>query len=255
MRLEFSNDPVEYGKVIEQKVMKGNERKYYKIKYTKWYGSIISAYTLGCILRCAYCWNYNKNENLSKYGSFKSPREVAKRINKLLEEHNCRFCRVTGGEAILGYRSAEHLVEIIGSVEVEQFLVETNGIILGRCPEILDMFEDVKDKAVFRVSIKGYDYSHFERVTDRPGCWLDCTFNCIRELSRRKFAYWVCVMGEIFQEEGIQKIKSILSSLGYQGHIEVESLNLNYPGVKERLEKRGFKITKRCRDFYFGCST
>lgn len=241
-------DPIEEGRRVEEIVMRNSKRRYYKIRVNKYYGLICSCYSVGCILRCCYCWNYNKNQNPSKYGSFKSPREVAKRINKLLEEHNCRFCRVTGGEAILGYRSAEHLVEIINNVEVEQFLVETNGIILGRRSEILDMFEDVKNKVVFRVSIKGYDYSHFERVTDRPGHWLDYTFNCIRELSRRKYSYWVCIMGEIFQEEGIQKIKSILSSLGYQGHIEVESLNLSYPGVRERLEERGFKITKRYRD-------
>ena len=246
-------DPIEEGKKIEQIVMKDHKRRYYKIRVNRYYGLICSCYSVGCILRCCYCWNYNKNQNPSKCGSFKSPGEVSKKINELLERHNCRFARITGGEPVLGYRSVEHLIEIINRIEAEQFLIETNGIIPGRCPEILDLFEDVKDRAVFRVSIKGYDHEHFERVTDRPGHWLDYTFNCIRALSRRKFAYWVVVMGEIFQEKGIQKIKSTLSSLGYQGHLEIESLGLNYPGVKERLKERGFKITKKYRDFYTSC--
>ena len=58
MNTNFPFDPIQRSKDIESLVMQGNARHYYRFRYAKFYGSIVTADAVGCNLLCAYCWNY-----------------------------------------------------------------------------------------------------------------------------------------------------------------------------------------------------
>jgi uncharacterized Fe-S cluster-containing radical SAM superfamily protein len=246
-------DPIQRAQEVERIVIRDNRRRYYKITHNFFYGSIVSAYTVGCILRCIYCWNYRKNQNPHKFGRFLLPDQVAKKINELSKKHRTVQARITGGEPILGEASTIHLVKIIEKVRVHKFLVETNGVILGYNPDLLEYFEHLKDVVVFRVAVKGYDYSNFQLITDAVGTALDYTFNCIKELSKRKFQFWVCAMPEVMGTRGVAILRRKLQELGYRGHLELETLNTRYPGVMDRIRERGIKLEFGFRDEYVPC--
>ncbi|HPJ84251.1 MAG TPA: hypothetical protein PLM24_04455 [Methanothrix sp.] len=51
-------DPFEGASEIETIVMDGIRRKYYRFRYSRHYGGILTADAVGCNILCAYCWNY-----------------------------------------------------------------------------------------------------------------------------------------------------------------------------------------------------
>ena len=63
MPLSMPFDPIQRSREVEQIVMKGDKRRYYRFRFAKFYGGIITADALGCNLLCAYCWNYSRNLN------------------------------------------------------------------------------------------------------------------------------------------------------------------------------------------------
>ena len=93
--------------------MRNGKRKYYRFRYTRYYGGIVTADTVGCDLLCAYCWNYFKNLRPEKYGEFYSPEQVAERLLKITRAKNCYLFRISGAEPILGKESAKHVAEVI----------------------------------------------------------------------------------------------------------------------------------------------
>lgn len=84
-------DPVERSKKIENLVMKDGERKYYRFRYSLYYGGIVTADSVGCNLLCAYCWNYFKNMRLEKVGDFFSPEEVAEKLVEISRKEDAIF--------------------------------------------------------------------------------------------------------------------------------------------------------------------
>ena len=53
-------DPVLRHKAIEKlvtrRVCEVQERKYWRFRYGKWYGGIVTADAIGCGLLCKFCW-------------------------------------------------------------------------------------------------------------------------------------------------------------------------------------------------------
>ncbi len=127
--LKLPFNPVERAKEVERIVMHDGKRKYYRFRYTRYYGGIVTADTVGCNLLCAYCWNYFKNLHPEKHGKFYSPEEVAERLLKIARSKNCNLFRISGAEPILGKASAKHVAEVIAYTDGE-FILETNGLML-----------------------------------------------------------------------------------------------------------------------------
>ena len=50
-------DPIELTKKTEELVVKKNLKKYYRFRPTGFYGGIATADTVGCNLRCNFCWS------------------------------------------------------------------------------------------------------------------------------------------------------------------------------------------------------
>jgi uncharacterized Fe-S cluster-containing radical SAM superfamily protein len=110
---ELPFNPIQRSDKVEQLVMQGDKRRYYRFRYAKFYGGIVTADAVGCNLLCAYCWNYSRNLNPSSYGEFYSPSEVADKLLELSEKRKCSKFRISGAEPFLGKASALHLAEVI----------------------------------------------------------------------------------------------------------------------------------------------
>ena len=240
--------------MIEDLVMdKSGRRRYWAIQRHPCAPEAISIYNNGCNLECIYCWNSIRNDSkrISRYGRLMSPGEVADKVNELLRKWRLNVVRVSGGEAILGFDSTHHLAKVIEYTDCWKFVIETNGIELGRNQTLFSLFESLKDKVVFRINIKGSDYDNFERNTLRPGHWLDYAFKAIETAKKMGFKIICACMEEVVD---VDKIEKKLIQLGvdtskkfdkkgrikygrFEHEFEVEHIKIKYSWTEEKLRK------------------
>ena len=76
-------DPVELAERMTEVVTRGDRRKYYRFRRARFYGGIATADCVGCCLRCAFCWAWNRVVDPKGSGSFYSPDQVAQRITAI----------------------------------------------------------------------------------------------------------------------------------------------------------------------------
>lgn len=229
-------DPFERALEIEKMVMDGRRRKYYRFRYSRHYGGIVTADAVGCNILCAYCWNYSRNASPEKVGAFRSPEEVAERLLEISRKKRVDLFRVSGAEPVLGRRSMEHLVEVVKGVN-SPFVLETNGLLIGRMPGLAEMLEGLP--ITVRVAVKGWDENSFERITGGKGSAFRYQLKALEVLTERGIKVWPAIMIDVFGEDGERKIRALLSGMGLE--VETEELN-RYPFVMENLKRRGVEV-------------
>jgi uncharacterized Fe-S cluster-containing radical SAM superfamily protein len=94
-------DPIELAKLTEAKVCRGSSRKYTDFYCVGVYGGISTGYTIGCCLRCIFCWVGFSRDFPDKYGQFHSPEEVAHRLIVNARRKRLSKLRISGGEPML----------------------------------------------------------------------------------------------------------------------------------------------------------
>ena len=177
----FPFDPIRRSEEIESLVMRGDRRLYYRFRSSGHYGGVVTADTVGCNLLCACCWNYRRNENPSK-GEFCSADEVTLRLRTEAGRTGIRNFRISGAEPILGERSARHLAGVLRAFP-GRFIVETNGIILGYSPALLDLL--LPHDPYIRLTIKGDSPERFEEITGAAGTAIQFQMKALHELRKR----------------------------------------------------------------------
>lgn len=222
---------------MEKLVMDGSRRRYYRFRHSRHYGGIVTADAIGCNLLCAYCWNYFRNLNPQKSGKYYAPEDVAEKLLKISTKKKADLFRISGAEPVLGSRSMQHLVEIIKLIG-SHFILETNGLLLGKNSELADMLRG-HDVSV-RIAVKGWDERSFEKITGAEGKAFRYQLAALEELSRRDIVVWPAVMFDLFGDEGMMQIRELLEGIGAE-RIEVEELN-RYSFVMENLRKRGIEL-------------
>jgi uncharacterized Fe-S cluster-containing radical SAM superfamily protein len=235
--LQLPFDPIARSREVERLVMCGSSRRYYRFRYSRHYGGIVTADAIGCDLLCAYCWNYQRNLNPEGLGSLYPPEEVAEKLLQIARKKGVNLFRISGAEPVLGQNSMDHLVRVIKKIG-SSFILETNGIMLGYTPELADRLKGL-DVSI-RVAIKGWNELSFERITGAEGKAFRYQLAALEELSRRGITVWPAVMSDLFGEEGIRQIRAALGGAGVE-KIEMEEL-IRYPFVMENLRKRGVEI-------------
>ena len=113
-------DPLVRAKEVEKLILIKRKRKYYRFRFARYYGGIVTADAVGCCFLCAYCWNYFRNLKPDKIGKFYSAKEVAERLISISTKKKCKRIRISGAEPILGKESFNHLIELI-SILKERF--------------------------------------------------------------------------------------------------------------------------------------
>lgn len=147
-------DPLELVRTTQKHVCSGNKRKYTAIYAVGVYGGIVTAYAVGCSLRCIYCWVGPGREYPKRYGKFYSPIEVFNAFIKIAKKRRLRKVRVSGSEPTL---CKLHLLELLNLVDdvrdIDLFMLETNGTLLGADEGYVDVLSQNK-KVYVRVSLK-----------------------------------------------------------------------------------------------------
>ena len=224
-------DPIARAREVEAMVMKGAKRLYDsdKFRYQRFYGGIATAGSRGCNLRCLYCFNFARNEDPRGAGTFYSPREVRERLENIASRHDTGLARISGSENFLGEASARHLYEVIANSDLD-FVTETNGIILGAMPRLLEKFKKLRNFRL-RLSFKAPNALQFEKLTGSDSWGYVYQLQAIREIQARHIPLKVAYMPQFVDPNQIDVS-------GYA--LEEENMTY-YPGVKDRLRIAGIK--------------
>jgi uncharacterized Fe-S cluster-containing radical SAM superfamily protein len=185
---------LELAKATEEIVCRADARKYTDFYAVGVYRGIATGYTVGCCLRCYYCWVDWSRDFPEKYGKLYTPREVCERLEKVARGARVRKARISGGEPTLCKR---HLLVVLEHVEksedIELFILETNGILLGADSEYahkLAAFEKVH----IRVSLKAGNAEGFSERTGARGEEFELPFACIENLLAAGASFHVAAM-------------------------------------------------------------
>lgn len=244
--LDLPFDPLQRAKEVEELVMKGLARKYYRFRPAKYYGGIATADSVGCPFLCAYCWNYKRNlrPEMSR-DRYYSPDEVANRLLTIIKRKGFNKVRLSGAEPILGEKSFEHLYQALEAIykanPLLDFILETNGLLLGYEPEFVRRLSQFKRLGV-RVALKGFDDVSFEAISGAERNFFHLPMKGLQYLIGKGMNAWPAIMYETFGSEGIGKINQQLREYEIRlEELEIEYLE-SYPFVLENLKKRSVSL-------------
>jgi len=241
--LNLPFDPLQRSKEAESIVMRGDKRLYHRFRPAPYYGGIATADAVGCSFLCAYCWNYFRNLNPTRFKNFYSPHSVASRLLSIARKKSFHLFRISGAEPILWEKSFEHLVEVIkiifeGSPQ-PRFILETNGLFLGYR---IDLTEKLRFKNLhIRVCLKGIDEDSFELITGAKREFFEYPLRAIKALEDKGVRAWPALMRDLFSTEQIGQIKNLLDEFKIKAELELEGLEA-YPFVVENMKKRKVQI-------------
>jgi uncharacterized Fe-S cluster-containing radical SAM superfamily protein len=229
-------DPLELARHTVRLVCQNDRRKYYRFRPARFYGGIATADCLGCNLRCAFCWAWSQLHRIHRLGEFYPPEEVARRLAKIARRKGFSQVRLSGHEPTL---AMPHLLEVLQHLPPHlDFILETNGIILGAEPfwsRELAAFPRV----FARVSLKGCTPEEFSRLTGARPEAFHLQLQALEHLLAAGVDCHPAVMVSFFPPAAREALRRRLALISPACRdFEVEELIL-YPAVEARLDRRG----------------
>ena len=225
-------DPIELSKITEKIVTNNDMKKYYRFRPTAFYGGIATADTVGCNLRCKFCWSVKSVYNSKNTGEFYTPEKVASTLNILAKKNGYRQVRISGGEPTIG---KNHLIQVLTNIDSSlSFILETNGILLGEDNKYIDQLSQFHN-IHFRVCLKGTNPEEFSFLTGAKS-GFNHQLKSIEILKDKGLNFNIAIVTlKRDKKELYEKLREInLDKI----MIEEEEIKL-YPQVKNRLEKEG----------------
>jgi len=224
-------DPIELSKKIEKIVVENNLKKYYRFRPTGFYGGIATADTVGCNLRCKFCWSSNSVWNARNTGEFYSSEEVADTLQGIADKKGYRQLRISGGEPTIG---KQHLIDVLENIKTKYlFILETNGILLGydkKYIEDLSVFENLH----VRVCLKGADSEEFSLFTGaKKG--FEYQIKTLKYLRDKQMNFNIALVS-IHKEKKQHFFQRLVEMDLDKVMMEEEEIKL-YPMVRKRLQK------------------
>ncbi len=227
-------DPLEVAHQTEKIIGKGKEKKYTHFYCTGVYGGISTAYTVGCCLRCIFCWVDWSRDFPESYGEFYSPEKVAAYLLTNARKKGVKKLRISGGEPTL---LKEHLLEVLEALHSEpyMFILETNGILMGNDEELVKSLREFSHLYI-RISIKAGTPESFEKKTGAKREFFYLPFKALQFLKKHRIPFHVAVMSDPFlmSPKEREELKKYLQKFGYKGYLEEERCD-PYPTSLARL--------------------
>lgn len=225
-------NPIELYKKTEDIVTNGIMKKYYRFRATGFYGGIATADTVGCNLRCKFCWSSNSVWNTKNAGEYYPPEYVANELHEIAKKNKYNQIRISGGEPTIGRK---HLITLLKNIRPEfLFILETNGILLGADKTYVEELSQFKNLHI-RVCLKGCNPEEFSWLTGAEKGFeyqLKALENLRDEIMSFNIAL-VSVRGDK------QKLYNILTEMNL-GKIMIEEEEIKlYPLVRKRLDDEG----------------
>lgn len=225
-------NPIELSKRIENIVVYGNLKKYYRFRGTGFYGGISTADTVGCNLRCKFCWSGSSVWNAKNTGEFYLPEQVAGKIHDIARKKGYNKLRISGGEPTIG---RNHLLALLKKINSKfLFILETNGILLGSDRTYVEELSQFKNLHI-RVCLKGATLEEFSFLTGaKEG--FKYQLKALTHLRDVSVSYNIALVSI---QQSQNKLLNRLREMDLdQIMIEKEELKL-YPQVKKRLQSEG----------------
>jgi len=228
-------------KLVVRDTARGQEKKYWRFRFDRWYGGIVTADAVGCGLACKYCWVSDAVMfKPTATGKFYSPDEVAKTLTNMANKRGLRQLRVSGGEPTIGKR---HLLQLLEHLKDQTFLfiLETNGILIGNNSQYAEDLSKYECLHV-RVSLKGCNEKEFTMLTDAKPQGFALQLKALENLVQASVKCHPAVMTSFSTKEHLQCLVERLRSISFRlaRELEVEELIL-YPKVKRKIEKHHLK--------------
>jgi uncharacterized Fe-S cluster-containing radical SAM superfamily protein len=224
-------NPVELSKKVEQIVVQNTLKKYYRFRPTGFYGGIATADTVGCNLRCKFCWSSNSVWNTHITGEFYSTEEVAGTLQRIAETKGYHQVRISGGEPTIG---KHHLIEILERINPTMvFILETNGILLGYEDHYVEDLSRFKNLHV-RVCLKGADAEEFSLFTG-AATGFEYQLKALQYLRDAHMNFNIAIVSTNHEKK--QGLFQRLKEMNLENiMVEEEEITL-YPMVRTRLQK------------------
>ena len=224
-------DPIELSKKTEKIVVENNLKKYYRFRPTGFYGGIATADTVGCNLRCKFCWSSNSVWNTRSTGEFYSSEEAADKLQSIADKKGYHQLRISGGEPTIG---KQHLIDLLENIKTKYlFILETNGILLGydkKYIEDLSVFENLH----VRVCMKGADSEEFSLFTGAEK-GFEYQIKALQYLRDRQMNFNIALVST-HKEKKQHFFQRLVEMDLDKVMMEEEEIKL-YPMVRKRLQK------------------
>lgn len=234
-------DPIALARRTEEIVARGEARKYTAFYCTGVYGGISTGYTVGCCLRCIFCWVDNSRDFPENYGEFYTPKQVARLLITKARRKGVSRLRISGGEPTLCKR---HLLALLENVEPTGygFILETNGVLIaadeGYAAELARY-----TCAHIRVSLKAGTAEGFEARTGAQGGFWELPFVAIKWLLAAGADFHVAAMTDprLMSKTERAEVLARLRQTGYKGWVEEECCDAYHSAVR-RLRAAGWNL-------------
>ncbi len=234
-------DPIELSRKIEEIVVRGDRRKYYRLgRPGRFYGGSCAADCVGCNLSCVFCWSNTPRIRPDLVGRFYSPEEVFGSLIRCSRSRGYRVIRVSGNEPTIG---RDHLLRLLDLVERSGddviFVLETNGILIGHDPSYAEELSRYQ-KLHVRVSLKACNEKGFHRLTGAVPEAFRYQLTALKNLIDNGVSVHPSVMVSFCTEKELRDLVRRLASIdpSLPASLEPEIVTL-YPHVVERLKKAG----------------
>lgn len=224
-------DPIGLSKKTEEIVVNNTLKKYYRFRPTGFYGGIATADTVGCNLRCKFCWSSNSVWSASGTGEFYSAEQVAEKLQNIADSKAYHQVRISGGEPTIG---KQHLIRCLETISTSYlFILETNGILLGYDPTYVKDLSRFKHLHV-RVCLKGADAEEFCLLTGATQ-GFEYQIKALEHLRESHMSFNIAIVS--VHKEKKQSFFRTLKDMGLEDvMVEDEEIKL-YPLVRKRLQQ------------------
>ncbi len=234
-------NPIELAQWTESIIGDGKKRCYTHFYCTGVYGGISTGYTVGCCLRCIFCWVDLNRDFPFDANSYYSPAQVFERLNYNAQKSKVRKLRISGGEPTL---CREHLLSLLQLVDRADytFILETNGILFGHDETYVKELKKFQGVHI-RVSLKAGSERGFKQRTGAQEEYFWLPFQAIQYLQKNRATFHVACMTDerLMPQEERRELLQHLSEIGYNGYLEEERCD-PYDTTIIRLEKAGYKL-------------
>jgi uncharacterized Fe-S cluster-containing radical SAM superfamily protein len=228
-------------KLVVRNTELGQEKKYWRFRFDRWYGGIVTADAVGCGLLCKYCWvSDTVMFQPVKVGKFYGPDVVAKTLVKMARKRNLKQLRVSGGEPTIG---KGHLLQLLDNLEGQGliFILETNGILIGNDPQYAQDLSKYGFLHV-RVSLKGCNEKEFAMLTEAKPEGFTLQLKALENLLQKGVGCHPAVMVSFSTKESLQQLAERLRAIKVRlaEDLEFEELIL-YHKVRRKIEGHRLK--------------
>ncbi|MHA1593487.1 MAG: radical SAM protein [Candidatus Baldrarchaeia archaeon] len=251
-------DPVKLAewteKIVTRRTEAGQERKYTAFYATGVYRGIATGYTVGCCLRCIFCWVDWSRDFPERFGTFYSPEAVFQKLVETARKYGVKKVRISGAEPTIG---KDHLLAVLERIEecdeINLFILETNGILFGVDKKYVEKVAQFS-KVHVRVSLKAGTPEAFTRKTGAIPEAFEIPFKAIENLLDVGASFHVAAMSAdpriMTPEERLSLIQR-LAEIDPRLVLELEEEVVDpYDTTLQRLKFAGVELEWPLRKIY-----